>query len=67
MTATPTPLPRLFVSVADAAKILGISRTFAYELVAAGEIPTKQFGSRKLVPIAALERMATDAADEVAS
>ena len=55
-------LPRLFVSIPEAAKALGISRTFAYELAERGDLPTRQLGRRKLVPVCALERMAAETA-----
>lgn len=44
------------VSVRDAAEILGISKTFAYELIEAGEfpVPVLTLRSRKLVPRRAL-------------
>jgi len=45
---------RLTVTVAQAAVMLGISRTSAYERVARGEIPTVRLGRRLVVPIARL-------------
>ena len=45
---------RLVVSVAEAGALLGISRAFAYELVARGELPVICLGRRRLVPKAAL-------------
>jgi excisionase family DNA binding protein len=33
-----------------AAQLLGVSRAFAYELAAKGEIPTVRFGRRIVVP-----------------
>ena len=45
---------RLTVTVAQAAVMLGISRTSAYERVRRGEIPTVRLGRRLLVPIARL-------------
>ena len=41
---------RLTMSVTQAANWLGISRAFAYELVARGEIPSIRLGRRVLVP-----------------
>lgn len=38
-------LPAL-ISVPQAARILGLSRASAYRYAAAGELPTKRFGSR---------------------
>ena len=48
---------RLAVSVADAGQMLGVSRAFAYELVARGELPTIRFGRRVMVPKVALLAM----------
>jgi excisionase family DNA binding protein len=45
---------RLALSVPEAARLLGISRTLAYELVAEGAIPSVRFGSRIVVPKARL-------------
>lgn len=45
---------RLCVTVPEAAKMLGISRNFAYELVRRGELPSIRFGNRILIPRAAL-------------
>ena len=48
---------RLTLSVAEAAKCLGICRNSAYEAIARGEIPVIRVGKRLLVPKAALEIM----------
>jgi len=45
---------RLVYTVAEAGELLGISRAFAYELVARGELPVIRLGRRRLVPKAAL-------------
>jgi excisionase family DNA binding protein len=45
---------RLVYSVGEAAVLLGISRAFAYELVARGELPAIRLGRRRLVPKGAL-------------
>lgn len=47
---------RLVFTVEEAAQLLGISRSFAYEAVQRGEIPSMRIGSRILVPKAALRR-----------
>jgi excisionase family DNA binding protein len=47
---------RLVFTVEEAAQLLGISRSFAYEAVQRGEIPSMRIGRRILVPKAALER-----------
>lgn len=44
----------VLIGVRDAARILGISRSFAYELVARRELPSARIGRRVLVPVAAL-------------
>ena len=48
------PDERLVYTVAEAGELLGISRAFAYELVARGELPVICLGRRRLVPKAAL-------------
>jgi excisionase family DNA binding protein len=45
---------RLVYTVAEAGNPLGISRAFAYELVARGELPVIRLGRRLLVPKVAL-------------
>jgi excisionase family DNA binding protein len=47
------------VSVAEAAKVLGISRAHAYSLAARGELGVRvlQLGSRRVVPTADLRRV----------
>jgi excisionase family DNA binding protein len=44
----------LVYSVTEAGALLGISRTFADELVARGELPVIRLGRRRLVPKVAL-------------
>ncbi len=54
---------RLVYSVSEAGALLGISRAFAYELVARGELPVIRLGRRRLVPkVALLGLVAPDAA-----
>jgi excisionase family DNA binding protein len=50
----------VFVSIAEAANRLGIGKTFVYQMVARDELPTRQFGRRRLVPVAALHRLAEE-------
>jgi excisionase family DNA binding protein len=45
----------LVVSVAEAAKLLGVSDDLVYELVERGELPCLRFGRRRLVPRRALD------------
>jgi excisionase family DNA binding protein len=53
-TSTDRIEDRLVYSVAEAGALLGISRAFAYELVARGELPVIRLGRRRLVPKVAL-------------
>lgn len=48
---------RLCVTVPEAARMLGISRNFAYQLVREGKLPSIRLGKRVLIPLAALEKM----------
>ncbi len=52
-------------SVSEAAKVLGISRTLAYELVSEGEIPSLQLKTRRVVPKIAIEKMLENAYERV--
>ena len=73
MHTTDTPNPRsisdlladdrLVLSVAEAGALLGLSRAFAYELVARGELPVVRFGRRIVVPKAALLELLSIAVD----
>ena len=45
------------ITVAQAATVLGISRTTAYECVRAGSIPSLHLGGRIIVPLQAIEAM----------
>ena len=60
---TDRPEQRLTMSVEEAALALGISRTFAYEAVARGEIPCIRIGRRILIPKVALQRLLESAGD----
>ena len=50
-------MDRLTYTVTEAAVLLGISRTTAYECVRRGEIPSLTLGRRVVISRAALERM----------
>ncbi|MFC1912701.1 helix-turn-helix domain-containing protein [Chloroflexota bacterium] len=45
------------LTIPEAARLLGFSRGFGYELARRGEIPVIRFGRRLVVPKAAFERM----------
>ena len=47
----------LTVTVEEAAALLGISRTLAYELVGRGDLPCLRLGRRIVISRRALERM----------
>ncbi|MGH9009275.1 MAG: helix-turn-helix domain-containing protein [Acidimicrobiia bacterium] len=47
----------LVMSVAEAARLLGISKTLAYDLVARQELPSLRLGGRVRIPRRALERL----------
>ena len=48
---------RLTLTVNEAAKMLGISRGLAYEMVKMGKIPSVHFGKRILIPRSALDKL----------
>jgi excisionase family DNA binding protein len=50
----------LTLTVEQAAKLLGIGRSTAYELVHTGDIPSLRLGRRIVVPVARLEAMLAD-------
>jgi excisionase family DNA binding protein len=54
MTAGLLPEDRLTVTVEEAAQLLGISRTMAFQAVRTGEIPAIRVRRRILVPVARL-------------
>jgi excisionase family DNA binding protein len=51
----------LVLSVGDAARLLGISRAHAYELVARGELAHIRLGRRVVVPRRAIDQLIEDA------
>jgi excisionase family DNA binding protein len=55
---------RLVYTVAEAGELLGISRAFAYELVARDELPVIRLGRRRLVPKVALLAFVAQGTDE---
>lgn len=46
---------KMTVTVEEAARLLGISRSLAYEMARVGQLPTLKFGRRLVVPRRALE------------
>ena len=55
--ATKPDEERLVWTVEEAARLLGISRAHAYELVARGELPHLRLGRRVVVPKHAIETL----------
>ncbi|MCP3992839.1 MAG: excisionase family DNA-binding protein [Actinomycetia bacterium] len=53
---------RLTISVDEAASLLGISRSAAYDCVKTGELPSIRMGRRVLIPLAVLQRLVEEAA-----
>ena len=51
---------RMVLSVTEAAELLGISRSLAYDLVARGELPARRFGGRIVVLLRPLQRLLDD-------
>jgi len=49
-----TEVERLTLSVYEAARVLGISRTTAYECVRTGELPAVRLGRRLVIPKSAI-------------
>jgi len=49
---------KLFVKVPEAADLIGIGRSKAYELVASGEWPAVRIGRSVRIPLSALEAWA---------
>jgi excisionase family DNA binding protein len=51
---------RLLVSVTDAAKALGVSRSLMYELVSRAEIQSVKIGKCRRIPVQAREAFITE-------
>lgn len=58
----PVVAPQL-VSVEDAAVALGIGRSPAWELVRTGKLRTVRIGTRRLVPVDAIDELVAELAD----
>ncbi len=50
------------LSVTEAAKVLGVSRSYAYDLVHTGALPHLRLGRRIVIPEAALDRLLNEPA-----
>jgi excisionase family DNA binding protein len=51
----------VFVNMTTAARLLAISRSKAYELVASVELPAARIGASLRIPVVAIERRAEQA------
>jgi len=59
-----TEIERETFTVDEAAKILGIGRSKAYEAIQSGEIPSLRFGKRIVVPRQSIDRILMSACQE---
>jgi excisionase family DNA binding protein len=66
MTAGFVPEDRVTITVDEAARLLGISRTLAFKAVRSGEIPAIRVRRRILVPVVRLNRLLLGADDDAA-
>ena len=48
-------MDRITFSVTEAAEVLGVSRSFMYQLVKENRIPSLKLGNRRLIPKESLE------------
>ncbi len=55
---SPHPTP-LLLTVVEAARLLGVGRSTAYELLASGELESVHIGRSRRVPLAAVEEFVT--------
>ena len=58
---------RLTVTVDQAARMLGISRGLAYQMVHDGKLPSLRFGKRLVVPKWAIQRLLQEAQEAATS
>ena len=58
---TSRPAPRKFLSVADAAEVLGLSEMTLYRVIQAKSFPAVRVGRRLFIPSQALDDMAAAA------
>jgi excisionase family DNA binding protein len=60
MTTATHESPALLITVAEAARRVGLGRTTVYQLIQAGAFPHKRIGRCLRVPAKALEKWAED-------
>jgi excisionase family DNA binding protein len=56
---------RPVLTVSEAAELLGVSRAFAYELVARGELPAVRLGRRIMIPRVGIQRIIENSVAEL--
>ncbi|MEM8493864.1 MAG: helix-turn-helix domain-containing protein [Planctomycetota bacterium] len=56
-------MPRLALSVAEAARAVGVSERTMNDLLTGGTLPSVKFGSRRLVPVGPLQRRLAELAE----
>ncbi|HEY1561280.1 MAG TPA: helix-turn-helix domain-containing protein [Caulobacteraceae bacterium] len=59
---TAPPLTPLALRLADFTRVTGVSRSKAYEMIAAHELKAVMVGGRRLIPYAEAERLIREAA-----
>ncbi|MBS3948951.1 MAG: helix-turn-helix domain-containing protein [Firmicutes bacterium] len=42
---------KILINVPEAAKLLGLGKTFTYELIGQGQLPVVRLGKRVLIPV----------------
>lgn len=61
-------MDEVMVDVEEASRRLGVSRAFVYDrLIATGRLRTLKLGSRRLVPVAALDEFVVGLLDDAGS
>ena len=63
---TPPQVPKLALSISEAAEALALSARTVEELVKRGELPVKRVGRRVLLPVTALQVWLDEATEESA-
>lgn len=49
-------LEKKTLTIAEAAQVIGISRSLAFRLASEGKLPTIKLATKRVIPIAALDR-----------
>ena len=54
---TPHPLDPISYSINDACKVLGLGRTYLYQMIGDGRLEARKIGKRTLIPASSLRRL----------